>query len=143
MDAESARAHTTAALLAEIPLLATASEAMRTEIAAWFQTERYDEGHEIIREGQTGDRLFIIARGWVEVTQRGRPRPIAKLSDGDYFGEMALLRDEPRNATVAAISPCVCLTLQRDHFNNLLRREPALRQSIERTAAARAVTAAQ
>lgn len=143
VEAESGRAHVTASLLAEIPLLAAASETTRAEIATWFVTERYDEGHEIIREGQAGDRMFIIARGSVEVTQNGRSRPLAKLSDGDYFGEMALLRDEARNATVRAIAPCVCLTLQRDHFNNLLRREPALRQSIERTAAARAVTVAQ
>ncbi len=140
LDAGSGRARVDSALLAGIPLLARASETTRAELTAWFATERFDNGHEIVREGDAGDRLFIIARGTVEVVRSHSKQVLAKLSDGDYFGEMSLLSDEPRNATVRAIGPCVCLSLQRDQFRQLILREPGLRKEIEQVAAVRAST---
>jgi CRP-like cAMP-binding protein len=62
---------------------------------------------------------------------------LAKLHDGDYFGEMALLSDEPRNATVRTLTECVCLSLMRDLFNRLLSREPELKEHFRIAAEAR------
>jgi ATP-binding cassette subfamily B protein len=135
VEVGTGRASVDGGLLAGIPLLADASEATRAELTTWFATERFEGGREIFRQGDAGDRLYIIAHGTAEVIREDAQ--LAKLSDGDYFGEMALLLEEPRNATVRAMGPCVCLTLQRDQFLQLLRREPALREKIERVAAAR------
>jgi ATP-binding cassette subfamily B protein len=81
--------------------------------------------------------MYIIAHGTVEVIRGDSKEVLARLSDGDYFGEMALLSDAPRNATVRAVGPCTCLTLLRDQFQQLMVREPVLRERIEQVAAAR------
>jgi len=140
VEAGTERASVDGTLLAEIPLLADASEAARAELATWFATERFDDGREIFQQGDAGDRLYIIAHGTVEVIREDTKQQLAKLSDGDYFGEMALLSEEPRNATVRAMGPCVCLSLQRDQFLKLLMREPVLREKMERVAAERTAT---
>ena len=137
LDATTGRASVEAALLGQLPLLATARMETLAEVAGWFATERFDDGATIVRQGDAGDRMYIIARGTVDVLARGR-KPLARLSDGDYFGELALLDDEPRNATVVAVGPCVCLSLQREYFQALLEREPAMRAEVERVAALRA-----
>jgi ATP-binding cassette subfamily B protein len=131
------RARVDADLLADIPLLADTSEATRAELTAWFVTERFGDGCEIIHEGEVGDQMYIIAHGTVEVIREDSKKVMAQLSDGDYFGEMALLSDTPRNATVRAVGPCTCLTLQREQFQQLMVREPSLREKIEQVAAAR------
>jgi len=93
----------------------------------------------IVQQGDKGDRFYILARGAVDVSriEDGRAVSLAKLTDGDYFGEMALLSDQPRNATVRTLTPCVCLSLPRDLFDRLLAREPELLQHIRKISTAR------
>jgi MFS family permease len=71
-------------------------------------------GAEIVRQGDVGDRFYIIDRGRVEVTADGRS--VAELGPGAYFGEIALLRDVPRTATVRTLDETRLLTLERDQF---------------------------
>jgi hypothetical protein len=71
-------------------------------------------GEEIVRQGDVGDRFYIIDRGRVEVTADGRS--VAELGPGAYFGEIALLRDVPRTATVRTLDETRLLTLERDQF---------------------------
>jgi CRP-like cAMP-binding protein len=71
-------------------------------------------GETIIREGDHGDRFYVIESGTVEVTKAGRH--VANLGPGDYVGEIALLRDVPRTATVTATSASVLQALDRAHF---------------------------
>jgi ATP-binding cassette subfamily B protein len=63
----------------------------------------------------------------------GVPRTIAVLEIGDHFGELALLRSAPRNATVRTLTPCLFLTLQREPFLELVAKAPGLLEAIERT----------
>jgi ATP-binding cassette subfamily B protein len=104
------------------------------EVARWFGTEAFKEDRAIVQQGDPGDRFYILARGTVEVTrfENGTSVRVANLQDGDYFGEMALLSDQPRNATVRTLTPCVCLSLSRDLFDRLLAREPELREHIRK-----------
>jgi MFS family permease len=71
-------------------------------------------GDVIIREGDEGDLFYIVESGSVSVTKEGRH--VVTLGPGDYVGEIALLRDVPRTATVAALEPTVLQALDRDHF---------------------------
>ena len=71
-------------------------------------------GDVVIREGDAGDRVYVIRRGRVAVTKAGRL--VAELGPGDYVGEIALLRDVPRTATVTAVDDTELLALERDVF---------------------------
>jgi ATP-binding cassette subfamily B protein len=128
-----------AAWLGELPLMKGVSAETLTELARWFGTENFPENRAIVQQGDPGDRFYILVRGTVEITRMdgGRSVRLAKLDDGDYFGEMALLADKPRNATVRTLTPCVCLSLSRDLFNRLLAREPELREHIRKISAER------
>jgi CRP-like cAMP-binding protein len=78
----------------------------------------FGPGDELIQEGDRGDRYFMIERGRVEVSQHGLP--VREQGPGDSFGEIALLRDVPRTASVRALEPVETLTLTRDDFLSTL-----------------------
>ena len=92
-------------LLPEPTLEVLARALTRVEVAA---------GDAFIREGDHGDVFYVIESGTVEVTKEGRH--VAHLGPGDYVGEIALLRDVPRTATVTATSASVLQALDREHF---------------------------
>ena len=74
----------------------------------------------VVRQGDAGERLYLIAEGTVEVARDGKP--VATLGPGDHFGEIALLRDAPRNATVTTLEPCRFYELEREPFLAALGR---------------------
>ena len=126
--------------LRTLPLFNGLDEASLTMIASRFVTRREPGDHLLVRQGEPGDRFYVIVTGTVEVTRSepGRPdRRLAVLGRGDMFGEIALIRDEPRNATVRTLTPCLLLTLDREPFLQLLDARPRLREHIERVAAER------
>jgi ATP-binding cassette subfamily B protein len=120
------------AWLKEIPLFEDVDASTLSELSSLFATEHNAEDRDIIREGDPGDRFYILVRGKAEVV-KGTTR-VAVLQDGDYFGEISLLSDQPRNATVRSMTPCVCLVLQRDHFRAMLNRSAPLRDRIRQVA---------
>jgi len=71
-------------------------------------------GDEIVRQGEPGDRFYVVDSGSAEVLVDGRPS--ASLDPGDYFGEIALLRNVPRTATVRAREDGLLLSLTHDAF---------------------------
>ena len=85
-----------------------------------LEEESFPAGHCIIREGETGDRLYFIEKGRVEIRKRTRDgeRCVAELGPGDEFGEMELIDIRPRSATVRALDDVVTLSLTN---KNLLR----------------------
>lgn len=90
--------------------------------------QTYEVGQEIVRQGDTGVGVFIIKKGRVEAVQdrSGHQHKLAELKTGDVFGEMALLDEFPRSATVRAIEPTTCLGIQRWHFKGILESHPQI-----------------
>jgi len=94
-----------------------------------FVTEHCPEGREVLHEGDSGDRFYIIVRGRVAVLKNspsGEIRKLAVLETGDHFGEIALLSSVPRTASVRTLTPCIFLTLSRSQFLGVLDKAPEL-----------------
>ncbi|WP_238392679.1 ABC transporter transmembrane domain-containing protein [Paenibacillus antri] len=96
-----------------------------------FVTEKYDAGHTVVRENDPGDKFYIIVRGRVSVEKAGVR--VAVLEDGDYFGEIALLKDIPRTADIVTVKPTVLLSLRREQLLELTAAYPSIREVLERT----------
>ncbi|MCC6415170.1 MAG: ATP-binding cassette domain-containing protein [Opitutaceae bacterium] len=89
-----------------------------TDIAQKMIEERFDAGSDIIRLGDVGDKFYVVASGSTDIiieTATGT-RAVAKLGEGDFFGEVALLKDQPRNATVTTREPTVVYALSKENF---------------------------
>ena len=96
--------------------------------AANFRQLHYAAGERLIEEGSSGEGFFVIDRGEVEVTKEigGKRRTLARLMEGQFFGEMALLTGEPRSATVVALTDVDVFTIDKAGFNNVLVKNPAI-----------------
>ncbi|XP_053625717.1 cGMP-dependent protein kinase, isozyme 1-like [Plodia interpunctella] len=110
--------------LASVPLLEGIHKSALAKISECLKREFFSAGTPVVRQGDRGDKFYIIRGGTVVVTKRsgddGEIR-IGTLHRGDYFGEQALLRKDRRLATVTAQPPGVeCLTLDRPQFTDLL-----------------------
>jgi MFS family permease len=122
-------------LLRRTPIFAPLPGASLETLVARLIPVSADPGDEIIREGDTGDRFYLIAEGEVDVSAKGAP--VATLGPGDYVGEIALLHDVPRTATVVAKTPVSLYALERDEFLSAIGSEPSSREAVESVAAAR------
>ena len=120
---------TTADVLTNMPLFA-GLEARAIEALAGFTFRKtFEPGELIVEEGRTGNGLFIIVSGSAEVIkglQTAHPRTVAKLGAGEPIGEMALLGEWPRSATVRALEPTECIGIDRWIFLDHLDKEPKL-----------------
>jgi MFS family permease len=101
-------------LLQAIPIFAPLSPPVLEQLAARLTKVHVAAGEEIIRRGDKGDRFYVVSSGEIEVLVDGRPPQ--RQGEGSYFGEIALLRDVPRTATVLAANDVELLALDRDHF---------------------------
>ncbi|MGH3233659.1 MAG: cyclic nucleotide-binding domain-containing protein [Streptosporangiaceae bacterium] len=101
-------------LLQNLPMFAPLPLARIELLAAEIEPRQFPAGAVLIREGEAGDHLHLIVDGSAAVSVRGAPRP--SLSRGDCFGEIALLRDIPRTATIMAEQPLRTLALGREEF---------------------------
>jgi len=93
-----------------------------------FRRLHYAAGERIIEEGDAGDSFFVIDRGEVEIrkTLGGELRPLARLMEGQFFGEMALLTGESRTATVVAATDVDLFTIDKGGFHDILVANPAI-----------------
>ena len=94
--------------------------------------EHFEPGELVFREGDTGDRLYILLRGRAEVLMTSRPEgAVAELGPGSYFGEMALLGSGQRNATIRCVESMNVLTLSKRDFGLLASYLPGMRANVE------------
>jgi MFS family permease len=135
LDASAPEPRRELALLEAIPLFGPLSNATRETIAANLVPLALPAGSAVVREDETGDRFYIVESGRLEATQAGQH--LSDLAEGDYFGEIALLRDVPRTATVTASSDVKLLALDRDEFVAVVTGHPESREAAEAAIATR------
>jgi CRP-like cAMP-binding protein len=114
------RSSATAHELNRVALLAGLPGETLARLAKNMEREEVAPGTAVVREGEAGDRFYVVFAGMLAVTQSsygGRDL----LRPGDYFGEVALAMDMPRTATVTAITPAVVASCDRETFDAIIR----------------------
>jgi len=121
---EAAEAESRIETLRSIPLFRHLTYKEQVAILSVATSHSYVANQEIIREGDPGDELFIIVKGRAMVEKNGIE--IAELQTGGHFGEMALVDEAPRSATVRAIEPTRAVAISRAELMSLMKRESIL-----------------
>jgi putative ABC transport system ATP-binding protein len=92
-----------------------------TDVASMIELKPFDYGESIVLEGEEGNEFFMIESGQVKVTTKATGDKVLRLlNSGDYFGEVALITNQPRNATVIATQPTNCYVLDRQAFRKVI-----------------------
>jgi MFS family permease len=123
------------ALVRRLPVFAPLPVATQENLAMRLAERRYADGEAIVREGEPGEAFYVIADGEVVVTGHGRHR--RRMGEGEYFGEIALLRDVPRTATVTADGPVTALAIEREAFLGAVGAHVRSAAAAERSASER------
>ncbi len=117
------------ALLRRVPLFASLSEGAMANLPDAVEPRLVAAFTDVVREGEAGDGFYLISQGSVEVLHGGHR--VALLEEGDFFGEVALIADVPRTATVRSLEPSEVLFLPRDRFAAMVRQFDTLRAQLQ------------
>ncbi|XXF80819.1 Stp1/IreP family PP2C-type Ser/Thr phosphatase [Myxococcaceae bacterium GXIMD 01537] len=121
---ETSEAQSRMEALRKIPLFRHLTYKEQTAVLFVATTRTYPAGREIVVEGQPGEELFVVIRGRVAIEKNGVE--IAELRAGGHFGEMGLIDNAPRSATVRATEPTRTMVIARSDLMNLMKRESIL-----------------
>jgi MFS family permease len=122
-------------LLASVPIFTPLPGTSLEHLSTRLVPLRLEPETVIVREGDPGDRFFIVAEGTVEVSEYGRA--ISELDAGGYFGEIALIRDVPRTATVVTKTDVVLYALDREDFLAAVTSHPPSAEAAEEVVSSR------
>ena len=122
-------------LLRAIPIFAPLPGTPLEHLATRLVPLHVEPGTVVVRQGDSGDRFYVVVEGEIEVTVDGAP--VTELGPGGYFGEIALLRDMPRTATATARTPVVLYALEREDFLAAVTGHAPSEQAAEDVASAR------
>jgi len=119
--------------LPHIPLFSSLTADQLRHVIERVAVREVTAGETIVRQGDRGGSLFVVVRGAVQVILDGPPRrKLATVSEGDFFGELALITDFPRSATVVATRPTQLLELSRELISELLTQSPEVLRTLLR-----------
>jgi MFS family permease len=135
LDAEAEAPGPELSLLRSIPIFAPLPGTPLEHLAARLVPLRLDAGEVVVRQGDAGDRFYVVVEGTVEISVDGES--ISELGPGGYFGEIALIRDVPRTATATAREPVVLYALEREDFLAAVTGHAPSEQAAEDVASAR------
>lgn len=124
-------------LLRNIPFLAALPDDKKELLLGVAAHNSFDAGAVIVRQGGTGNSMSILLEGEVTILRDGRE--VARLREGDFFGEMALLTGEPRTADVVATTPVQSLEIDREAFKLVLEKNQDIIDSVQAVFEQRAV----
>ncbi|MBI3564571.1 MAG: cyclic nucleotide-binding domain-containing protein [Elusimicrobia bacterium] len=105
------------------------------EILPHVRIHSFSPGETVFRQGERGDAFYIVYKGSVTVRLRKLlllSKAVAALKEGDFFGEIALISDEPRTATVVAAEPTLLFALISTDFQSVLRQNPKAAEEMKR-----------
>jgi CRP-like cAMP-binding protein len=127
--------------LKRVPLFSGLSKKELVLLAKAAEDIELDQGYVLCKEGRSGSEFFAIVEGQATVSRKGRKRD--SFGPGDFFGEIALISDVPRTATVVAATPIRVFVLTRQSFRSLLIDSPVVQEKVmaalaERLAAVKA-----
>jgi hypothetical protein len=125
----------TVGVIERVPLFADMSPSDVERIAAMFKERRFSAGETVTKEGAGGAAFFVIESGEAVVSAAGRERAV--LGPGDYFGEIALIDEGARSATITARTDLVCLGLTYWEFRPLVQQNANIAWNLLRTLAKR------
>jgi CRP-like cAMP-binding protein len=111
-------------VLARVPLFSELSKKELAQIASIAGELDFRAGKTLIREGDAGREFFVLLEGSAEVTRDGKH--LATRTAGDFFGEVALMCNGPRVATVTTLEPSVALIVTDRDFKNLVKKSPQI-----------------
>ncbi|XP_068215106.1 potassium/sodium hyperpolarization-activated cyclic nucleotide-gated channel 2 isoform X6 [Palaemon carinicauda] len=123
-------------LVASVPFFANADPGFVSEVVTKLKYEVFLPGDIIIKEGTIGNKMFFIQEGIVDIVM-SNGEVATSLSDGSYFGEICLLTNARRTASVRAETYCNLFSLSVEHFNTVLDSYPLMRRTMESVAAER------
>jgi CRP-like cAMP-binding protein len=126
-------------LIRRVPLFAECSRKELSQVASLADEIDLPEGRDLIREGERGREFFVLLEGSADVRAKGRRR--AEMNAGDFFGEIALVTDTPRTATVRTTSPVRALVITDRSFRQLLERSPGIQLKVLQALAKRVAPA--
>jgi len=115
-------------LLKQVPLFADASRRELREISMVADEVVVPAGYLLAREGASGQELVIIVEGAADVVKRGRK--INAVGSGEFVGEIAILTEQPRTASVKTTQPTHALVLTRRDFQTLMKRVPSIQLKV-------------
>jgi cAMP-dependent protein kinase regulator len=118
------------------PLFEVLTDEERAALVKEMELEQHAEGDVIITEGEPGSSMYVIAHGEVKVYTRGAGGKganvyLAKLGEGDFFGEVSVLTGKPRTATITASQPTELLRLDKEKLDNALGKYPGIRKVLD------------
>jgi CRP-like cAMP-binding protein len=129
--------------LRRVELFAPLTEEERVRLAACLNVAPFIRGEFVTRQGAVAHWLYIIRKGEVEVRVQAQgsdlSERVATLHEDDFFGEMSLMTGAPRTATVIALTDVECYRLDKESFNDVLRRRPEMAQDLAELLARRRV----
>ena len=120
-------------LVAKVPLFRTLDAARIAAVAGVLRARRAERGERLIRKGDDADSMYFIVSGEVEVDQEtGATR--GQLGAGDFFGEIALIAERTRTASITTLSACKLLVLHKDDFQSFMNANPDLKDAVSKAA---------
>jgi voltage-gated potassium channel len=124
-------------LIQKIDFLRDASASLIKDLCIKLRPVVFTPGDVVLRAGEIGRHVYFISKGTVEVITSDGRQILRTLSDGDFFGELALIHSQPRTATVRAVGYCDFYVLDKDSFRETLTRYPEFERSIREISDAR------
>ncbi len=117
-------------MLARCPVFRHLTPRSLAEMSDYLVTENFPSGSRIIREGEAGEKFYLIRQGEVAIRRGTEDKTLANLVEGNFFGEMALITGQPRNASVDALTDVVLYSLSQDRFQQAMSQQASFEMEI-------------
>jgi len=119
--------------LRAIPFFESCDDETIAQVATTFASEHFAQGRTVIQAGDVGDKFYVVVRGLLDVfpSETGDTDPVYTLSEGEFFGEIALVESRTRTASVVARTNALCLTLPRQPFLHLIEHDPEMKDRVQ------------